>query len=443
MNTQERLQKARQELEEFKQVVQQDTRVMADDYARNLELVRQAQQRDPNLGDLNLGNRAAFGMGEDVSLAMAMGQLSIETRIRALEAQAAREAAMVQVPPQQIVAPPPAVQPPAQKLGLGRRIKNWFKRTFSRKAADAPAPVQAAPVQVQAAPVQVDQDCTAMVPIIDQVQVASRVGEIQRFGKPSNPDPDAPDAIATREEIRKVQKHGARGAEGKYLAERGGPLFAPAMDQVMDMFQALEQTPGFSFAAALSDMKNFSIGVGDVQVNEATIAMTTKAIDMMREYMQNDHMKEYIRLIYQGVGNVLVDNVHNARGPDAMPNDADFDEHVMQILPTRGLESFRDQCTKPGISTDNKRFALQCSKLMSKMSHVVKFCSTCSDADTLALFQPMLTAVHALMDTISQIGAQVRAQRLAEINGGVGGAGSVPPPPANDPPPSIDNPPPA
>ena len=446
MNTQERLQKAREELELFKQNVQEDTRIDMEDYTRRLADLRIGQQSDPSFDKMDLSR--TMGIGGDSAVAMMFGQLNIEARIQALEAQAAREAAMVQVPPQQIVAPPAGAAPPpdvqaapVQKLGLGRRIKNWFKRTFSHKTADAPAPVQAAPVQVQANPVQVQDDqaqgtgdCSPAIPFIDQVQVPSRLGEVQRFQKPSNPDPDAPDAIVTRAELEMMRQSGARGADGDFLANRALPMFAPAMNEIKDKFEALEQTPGFSFDTAVQGMKTFNIGVGIVKVNEATVAMASKALEMMQQYLQTGHIQEYIRMIYASVDKVLVDNVKSARGPDALPNDADFDDHVMQILPTRGLDCFRSQSIRADTSRGNRTFAIECSKLMCKMAHVEKFCASSSDPEVVALFQPLITQIHALEAIISQIGAQVRAARLAEINGGAAGAGNPPPPPAADPP---------
>lgn len=442
MNTQERLQKSRQELEEYKQINEEVIQRGAEDYAQRIEMMRQIQQRDPSFSNFDFADK--MGMGGDPAMAVMLGQLNIEARIRALEAQAAQEAAVVQVPPQQIVAPPPAVQPPAQKQSLGRRLKNWFKRTFSRKAADAPAPVQAAPVQAQNAQAQGTGDCSPALPFIDQVQVASRVGEVRRFQKPSNPDPDAPDALVTREEMDGMRVFGARATPGNFLARRSAPVFGPSKAEVGDMFKSLRETPGFSFDTAVEGMKRYdNVGMGALEANEAVIAMAAKSLEMMQGYMQTAPMQEYIRLIYSSVEKVLLDNVKKARGPGALPNDADFDEHILQILPTRGLDCFNEHIMAPGISASEQRFALYCSKMVSKIAQVEKLCASANDPAVTAMFQPLLVQLQATKAVISQIGAQVRAQRLAEMTGGAAGGGNPPPPPAADPNPSIDNPPPA
>ena len=432
MSTQEQLQRAREELSLFRQAVQEDTRINQEGYAQRLDLMRKMQEGSPDFHNLDFGGI----LGGDTALAMVMGQLNIEARIQALEAQAAQEAAVVQVAAQQIVAPPPGAAPPpdlqaaapVQVLSRGQRIKRWFKRTFSRKSsASTPAqaaPVQAAPVQAQGAPTQASGDCTAVIPMITNLQVASRVSEVKRFGKPDNPDPDTPDTVVTRREIQGMREGGARGADGKFLAQRNIPLFAATLSQTEDMFQALEQTPGFDFATAVQGMKAYSIGVGDVQVNQASVAMVARAMEMMQDYLQSDHMQEYIRILYDGVGNVLVDNVKHKQGPDAMPTDADFDDHIMEILPTRGLDCFRSQCIKQGIAPENRTFALQCSKLMSKMSHVEKFCATSTDAEAVAMLQPIVARFHALRAQVSQIGAGVRAQRLADMRAAPDGGAS-------------------
>ena len=88
----------------------------------------------------------------------------------------------------------------------------------------------------------------------------------------------------------------------------------------------------------------------------------------------------------------------------------------MEILPTRGLECFRGQTTRTDISSSNRRFAVECSKLMSKMSHIEEFLSQNNDPEIAAMFQPMVAQYHILKGKISEIGAPMRAKRLAAIN---------------------------
>ena len=143
--------------------------------------------------------------------------------------------------------------------------------------------------------------------------------------------------------------------------------------------------------------------------------MVVRGMKMWDEYLENEHVQEYFTMIYQSVGDVLKNNVKKACGDDAFPTDEEFDDHVMEILPTRGLECFRNQIMSRDASLNSRDFAKECSKLMSKMAHVENFCAGCDDPDTVAMLQPMIQQYHILKQKISQIGAPMRAQRLREM----------------------------
>lgn len=418
MNPQEQLQKARQELLEFQQIVQQDERIDQASYQERLKQMRYMQQNHPDFSNLNL-TRGYDGVGGDASVAMAMGQLNIEARIRRLEELAATQVLTTTVPARNIVAPPPEAPPEpevqqapqVQRVSKWQRVKNWFKRNLTRQRhpAGGPPPAPEAPT---AAPVQeIQRDCKTVIPAIQATQVNSHVGDVQRFQK-ANPDDVG---IVTPEELAAMQKNGARGSDGQFLARRNVPVVAPILEQTKELFDNLK-TGGFDFDTAISGMRELEIGVGYVNVNEATVAMVTKAMGMWNEYLENEHVQEYITMLYESVGQVLKDNVKTERGNDAIPNDADFDNHIMEILPTRGLECFRGQVMLSDISASNRKFATECSKLMSKMSHVEKFLSRNNDPSAAELLQPMIAQYHILKDKISQIGAPRRAIRLNAIN---------------------------
>ena len=262
------------------------------------------------------------------------------------------------------------------------------------------------------APVQeVQRDCKTVVPAIQATQVNSHVGDVRRFEK-ANPDDTG---IATPAELAAMQKIGVRGNDGQFFAKRALPVVAPMLEQTKELFDNL--TAGeFDFDTALSGMRRLAIGVGDVSVNEATVAMVTKAMGMWNEYLENEHVQEYITMLYESVGQVLKDNVKTERGNDALPNDDDFDNHIMEILPTRGLECFRGQFSRNGISDSNRRFATVCAVLMSKMAHVENFLDRNNDPAAAELLQPMVAQYHILKSKISQIGAPMRAIRLNAIN---------------------------
>lgn len=48
-------------------------------------------------------------------------------------------------------------------------------------------------------------------------------------------------------------------------------------------------------------------------------------------------------MLYESVGQVLVDNVRDEKEDDnAIPNETDYDDYIMEIMPIRGLECFRN-----------------------------------------------------------------------------------------------------
>ena len=414
MTTQERLEKSRQELAEYQQIVQQDQRIDMDYYQQRLGQMRHMQQNHPEFENLDLSRY--MGIGGDTAIALVMGQLNIEARIRRLEEEAAQEPQVIAVPPAQIVQPPAETPPPPeaaqaapqQQRSRWQRVKNWFKRTFSRNREEPSAggpPPEPAPE-----PVQVQRDCRTVIPAIEATPVTSHVGEVQRFQKANSDDP----GIVTPEEMRAMQHAGARGSDGQFLARRNVPVVTPIAEQARELFQNLEAN-GFDFQTALSGMKECQIAVGYVKVNAASVSMVVRGMKMWDEYLENEHVQEYFTMIYQSVGDVLKNNVKKARGDDAFPTDEEFDDHVMEILPTRGLECFRNQIMSRDASLNSRNFAKECSKLMSKMAHVENFCAGCDDPDTVAMLQPMIQQYHILKQKISQIGAPMRAQRLREM----------------------------
>lgn len=415
MTTQERLEKSRQELAEYQQIVQQDQRIDQDFYQQRLKEMRHMQQNHPDFSNLDLSDNMG-GVGADPVVALVMGQLNIEARIRRLEAEAAQEPQVVAVPLAQIVQPPVETPPPPeaaqaapqQQLSRWQRVKNWFKRTFSRNREEPSAggpPPEPAPE-----PVQVQRDCRTVIPAIEATPVTSHVGEVQRFQKANPDDP----GLATPEEMEAMRLHGARTGVGTFIAKRGTPTLSPIQTQTTELFNNL-QANGFDFQTALSGMKEFKFNVGSLNVNQATVAMVARTMRMWDEYLENEHIQEYITMIYQSVGKVLMDNVKSNRGENAFPTAEEFDNHIMEILPTRGLETYRSHFARRDISPDNKRFAMECSKLFGKMERVEELCASCNDPETVALFQPAIQQYRILKQKISQIGAPMREQRLREM----------------------------
>ena len=93
----------------------------------------------------------------------------------------------------------------------------------------------------------------------------------------------------------------------------------------------------------------------------------------------------------------------------------------MEIMPTRGLECFRNQAIRADISGSNRVLATQCSKLMSKMSHVEKDINEIGDPTVVNMLQPVIEEYRILKSKISKIGAPMRAKRLKAIQDSLSG----------------------
>lgn len=407
MNPQQQLEKARQELLEFQEIVRQDQRFDQESYQQRLTQMRNMQQTHQDFS--HLMNLTQGDVSENAALAMVMGQLNIEARIRNLENLAVQQNLTVTVPAENIVAQPVNVpviqevqQAPVQQVSKWQKVKNWFKGLFTRNRPTASATPEA----------PAHQDKQRVIQDIETTQVNSHVGEVQRFEK-ANPD-DA--GIVTAEELKVMQKKGVRGGDGDFITNRAKNLLKPTLVQTKELFDKLSSS-GFDFDAAVTDMKEVQVGIGLMKVNEATVAMTKRAIHMWNEYLENEHIQEYISMLYESVGQVLVDNVRDEKEDDnAIPNETDFDDHIMEIMPTRGLECFRNQAIRADISDSNRVLATQCSKLMSKMSHVEKDINEIGDPEVVNMLQPVIEEYRILKSKISKIGAPMRAKRLKAIH---------------------------
>lgn len=413
MNQQQQLEKARQELLEYQEIVRQDQRFDQETYQRRLEQMRNMQQTQQDISymiGLTKGD-----ISEHTAVAMAMGELNIEARIRRLENLAVEQNLVANVPEENIVAQPvnaPVIQEvqqaPVQQISRWQKVKNWFKKIFNRNREEAPTEPEE---QVQ------KQDKQQQIQAIETMQVQSHVGDVQRFEK-ANPEDTA---IVTKEELEVMQKKGVRGGDGDFITKRAQGLLNPILAQTKELFDNLNSS-GFDFDAAVSEMKDIQVGIGLIKVNEATVTMTKRAIHMWNEYLENEHIQEYITMLYESVGQVLVDNVRDEKEDDnAIPNEQDFDDHVMEFMPTRGLECFRSQAIRPDISLSNRVLATQCSKLMSKMSHVEKEIGEITEPDVVAMLQPVLEEYRLLKSKISKIGAPMRAKRLKAIQDSLSG----------------------
>lgn len=407
MYPQEQLEKARQELLEFQEIVRQDQRFDQESYEQRLTQMRNMQQTHQDFS--HLMNLTGGDVSENAVLAMAMGQLNIEARIRNLENLAAQQKLTVIVPAENIVAQPvnesviqEVEMAPVQQVSKWQKVKNWFKGLFNRNRPTAPATQE----------VPAHQNKQKVIQDIETTQINSHVGEVQRFEK-ANPD-DA--GIVTAEELKAMQKKGARGGDGNFITKRAQRLLNPTLVQIKELFDNLSSN-GFDFDAAVTDMKEVQVGIGLMKVNEATVAMTKRAIHMWNEYLENEHIQEYISMLYESVGQVLVDNVRDEKeDDDAIPNEEDFDNHIMELMPTRGLECFRNQAIRADISDSNRVLATQCSKLMSKMSHVEKEINEIGDPAVVSMLQPVIEEYRILKSKISKIGAPMRVKRLKAIH---------------------------
>ena len=419
MNQQQQLEKARQELLEYQEIVRQDQRFEQETYQRRLEQMRNMQQTQQDISymiGLTKGD-----ISEHTAVAMAMGELNIEARIRRLENLAVGQNLVANVPEENIVAQPvnaPVIQEvqqaPVQQVSRWQKVKNWFKNLFSRNRQGAPTAQGASTTQEE--PVQ-QQEKQNVLQAIETTQVNSHVNEVQRFEK-ANPD-DA--GIVTAEELKVMQKKGVRGGDGDFITKRAQGLLNPILAQIKELFDNLNSS-GFDFDAAVSEMKDIQVGIGLIKVNEATVTMTKRAIHMWNEYLENEHIQEYISMLYESVGQVLVDNVRDEKEDDnAIPNEQDFDDHIMEIMPTRGLECFRNQAIRADISGSNRVLATQCSKLMSKMSHVEKDINEIGDPTVVNMLQPVIEEYRILKSKISKIGAPMRAKRLKAIQDSLSG----------------------
>ena len=200
MNQQQQLEKARQELLEYQEIVRQDQRFEQETYQRRLEQMRNMQQTQQDISymiGLTKGD-----ISEHTAVAMAMGELNIEARIRRLENLAVGQNLVANVPEENIVAQPvnaPVIQEvqqaPVQQISRWQKVKNWFKNLFSRNRQGATTAQGASTTQEE--PVQ-QQEKQNVLQAIETTQVNSHVNEVQRFEK-ANPD-DA--GIVTAEELK-------------------------------------------------------------------------------------------------------------------------------------------------------------------------------------------------------------------------------------------------
>ena len=409
MSTQQRLEKTRQDLELFKQQVQQDAMVNQNAYEDRLKLIRQ-------MGDVG-------DAPQDATTAMALVQYNIERKIAELEQEANNEAATIQVPAQQITVPaadaenPPEAQQ-AQKPGMMTRMKNWFKRRFSKSndgannggadngdnGGDATPPV--APVD--------------NIAIIRNMNVASRIGEMQRFQK-ANPDDEG---ICTPEEMKKMQQsnEGARGGAGNFIPARSAMLTAPMRQMTVDMFNKLTDD-GFDFAQANQECQEKAIGIGLVNVSPAIVSVVNKVLDNWIAALDNEHFQETVKMFYTSCGASMMKIVRR-NDPNAMPTADDFDDHVMQFMPSRCMESFRNQFTRTDTSDDCRTFTLNCQKLFGKLGNIADYMG--EHPEDAELMQPLMDKLNQLRAKISEVGGDARDARLNELTRELNSQGAAP-----------------
>jgi hypothetical protein len=395
----EKLQQAQRDLQAFKQQLE---------FTQETTTQEQYQQRLEQLRNMNLRD-ADFSGASDYATAMALAQINIERRISNIEAeiQATQPAIMVSIEEAEETAPP--VEPVMEeRLGVFQRLSRWWKRTFGGGRSTPPAtPPAAAPA---AEPVQVEKhaaDCLANINSITTASLTQRVQRVTPVDEAGN--------LVTPEELEELRRQGVRTSTAKGLSARAAGTTGPAVEEMRQRLQALEDG-GMDFDAAVADFEQLSLGVGYVNINAATVAMVKSAFDAWDAYFENPHIQEYIRLLYSTVGQVLKDNLK-----DAPVTDKDVDDHIMEIFPTRGLECFRGACIEPGISMSRRKFATECSKLMSKTAPILKIYDGAGggDAGLAALpetLRPLLPRLLATRARISEIGAAQRAERVRALN---------------------------
>lgn len=418
MDTREQLIQARKELRIFKNIIAEDDRIDHATYGDTLERMRYMQQQDPTFQETTkkIKDHTIGSLGLDVGIPMAMGQLNIEARIRNLEAQAQREGLVIPEPveeaivaPPQNIAPEPEVinAPQAQKVGKWQRVKNWFKRKFTKKQAEATNP------SIEPAAQEVIKDNRTVISQIMSVTIPSHINDVKRCHTAN----DTVDTLLTPEEMQRLQQStiGIRGGDGTCLTQRTKPMTNPMCAGMAEMFDQLK-AENFNFKEALSDMKEIPYATKPIKFNEATIAMSLKALKYTMSYLQNEHVQEYIKTVYESFGKVLLDNVRNkTNNPNALPTDDDMDNHALEVLYTRGFDILTPIRFNEGVSEEAKDFAIYTSALLGKMAHLNECVKTCGNNDYINMLTPLVEQIAIFKNTMSQIGAEVRTKRLNEI----------------------------
>ena len=418
MDTREQLIQARKELRIFKNIIAEDNRIDHATYGDTLQRMRHMQQQDPTFQETTqkIENNTIGALGLDVGIPMAMGQLNIEARIRNLEAQAQREGLVIPEPaeeaivaPPQNIAPEPEVinAPQVQKIGKWQRVKNWFKRKFTKKQAEAANP------SIEPAAQEVIKDNRTVISQIMSATIPSHINDVKRCHTAN----DTVDTLLTPEEMQRIQQStlGIRGGDGTCLTQRTKPITNPMCAGMAEMFDQLK-AENFNFKEALSDLKEIPYATKPIKFNEATIAMSLKTLQYTMSYLQNEHVQEYIKTVYESFGKVLLDNVRNkTNNPNALPTDDDMDNHALEVLYTRGFDFLTPIRSKEGVSQEAKDFAIYTTALLGKMAHLNECVKTCGNKDYINMLTPLVEQIAIYKNTMSQIAAEVRTKRLNEI----------------------------
>lgn len=405
---QEKMKKAQEDLEAFQQQLHFSEQTTAETTTReNYESTLQYLRTKVDDEDFDLtGIR-------DYATAMALAQISIEKRIAEIQEEV-DENTFVEIP---LNDEPPVDAP--QPAGVLTRLKNWFKKLFAREPArEEPPP----PPPREESRLERLEKQKIMANLIGQLTVESRAGEVRKMERPQGSGPDDPPV--TKEELETLRKHGIRSSGGNFLLKRYGPVFNPVRDEVEEFAGKMEQY-GFNYALANEGLVKRDQGMGQVVFNVATAAMVKKGMELLVHHLETEGVQEYMRLVYDGTGDVLNRLV---KGSEPITREQ-LDEHVMSVSFTRGLDPFFEQFTRitgqarqtGGVLSPEqeakREFFKNASILFSKMEIIYQDYLKAGSLEALPPeFRDLIEPYEKLRRKISEIGRETGEARLDAIN---------------------------
>ncbi len=245
--------------------------------------------------------------------------------------------------------------------------------------------------------------------------VDSRTHEVRKpaYG-PDEPEFQADKRYLTDSKMKKMQEHGARATDGNFLAVHSQPALVPIRMEMKEMSIALDED-GFDYMTAVQGTTQkadlFVLNsITAVSTSPAIATLVAKSLQSLLHHLDEEGYQDYVRTIYEAAGKDLVDySVKNTS-----ITEADIDDHVLRVLPTRGMAPFLPAMShRPeGMSEEQLKarhtFYLQADKMYAGFSSLLKL----PPDKVPETIQPIMHLIQALRDKLSAIGKDMCRERL-------------------------------